>query len=332
MSAARPRPPAAPTRNAVAGARLAPFGYVAAFAAVLITSAYPALTRVSVTSALTPGDLLLFRLGVSGLIFLPCLVRRRRELTRADWASALPLSFLHGWGMAACVIFGLKLAPASHAAALGPGAIAAWIAIIGYAALGIRVSARRAAGMAIIIGGVVLLLLASGAAWPDLRVLAGDALFLTASALGGIYYLYLQQRRLDPVLGAALVCVTSALILVPWHAFVAASTIATAPLREIVWQIVVQGVVVGCIALLALNYAALTIGSQTLGVLSALVPVGGALCSLVLAGDPIPPREAFAILVISGGVLVASRPAATASGVARVQPPGVVPLGRSTVV
>ena len=38
-----------------AASRHMPLGYLAAFAAVLITSAYPALTRVSVTSTLTPG-------------------------------------------------------------------------------------------------------------------------------------------------------------------------------------------------------------------------------------------------------------------------------------
>jgi drug/metabolite transporter (DMT)-like permease len=311
-------------------ARVAPFGYVAALAAVLITSAYPALTRISVTSTLTPGDLLLFRLGVSGLLFAPYLVRHRHELTRSDWWSAVPLSFLHGWGMAACVVFGLKFAPASHAAALGPGAIAAWIALLGYVAFGIRVHAHRLAGIAIIVAGVLLMLGASKGGLSVADALVGDSMFLAASALGASYFLYLQRRQLDPVLGAALVCVTSALIIIPWHGLFAASTIATAPLREILWQIVVQGVIVGCLALLALNYAALVIGSQTLGVLSALVPVGGALCSLVIAGDPISLPEWGAIIVISSGVVIASLPVPR---VPRASHPArsVAPLGQSTV-
>jgi drug/metabolite transporter (DMT)-like permease len=311
--------------------RVAPLGYLAAFAAVLITSAYPALTRVSVTSTLTPGDLLLFRLGVSGLLFAPYLARRRHELSRTDWCSAVPLSFLHGWGMAACVVFGLKFAPASHAAALGPGAIAAWIALLGYAAFGIRVPLRRLAGIAIIVAGVLVMLGASERGLSVANALAGDTLFLAASALGASYFLYLQQRRLDPVLGAALVCVTSAIIIVPWHGLFAASTLATAPLREVVWQVVVQGVIVGCLALLALNYAALAIGSQTLGVLSALVPVGGALCSLAIAGDRISLPEWAAIMVISSGVVIASLPAPRASTALRPAR-GVAPLGQSTVI
>ena len=97
-------------------------GYAAAVAVVLITSVYPSLTRLSVTTTLTPADLLLFRLGIGGLVFAPYLVRHAREIPLSDWLSGVPLSFLHGWGMAGCVVFGLQFAPASHAAALGPGA------------------------------------------------------------------------------------------------------------------------------------------------------------------------------------------------------------------
>ena len=153
---------------------------------------------------------------------------------------------------------------------------------------------------------------------------------LAASALGASYFLYLQRRGLDPVLGAALVCVTSALVVVPWHGLFATSTIASAPLREVLWQVAVQGVIVGCLALLALNYAALAIGSQTLGVLSALVPVGGALCALAIAGDPVSKPEWVAIVVISAGVAVASLPVPRAPRVLRATR-GVVPLGQSTV-
>ena len=95
-------------------------GYLAALTAVLITAVYPALTRLSVTTTLTPADLLLFRLGGSGLLFAPFLVMHAHEIPKADWLAGFPLSFLHGWGMVACVVFGLQFAPASHAAALGP--------------------------------------------------------------------------------------------------------------------------------------------------------------------------------------------------------------------
>jgi drug/metabolite transporter (DMT)-like permease len=291
-------------------------GYIAALTVVLITSAYPALTRLSVTTTLTPADILLFRLGVSGLLFVPYLVRHAREIRRSDWLSALPLSFLHGWGMAGCVVFGLQYAPASHAAALGPGAIAAWIALIGFIAYRIEVDSKRLAGIAIIVSGVAMILVASYWGHSLASAMIGDSMFLAASALGATYLVYIQRRRLDPVLAAALVCVASAMVVTPWHYFFAASAIASAPAGELAWQLIFQGIVFGCGVLFAINYAVLGVGSQTVGVLSALVPVVGALCAIGIAGDRISDLEWIAIASISCGVAVACLPARRRSFVA----------------
>src|ERR1700693_1949281 len=106
-------------------------GYLAALAAVAITSTYPAVTRVSVTTTLTPADLLMLRMGVSGLLFAPCLAWKAARISPGLWSAGMPLSFFHGWGMAGCTIFGLQFAPASHSAALGPGTISVWIALLG---------------------------------------------------------------------------------------------------------------------------------------------------------------------------------------------------------
>jgi drug/metabolite transporter (DMT)-like permease len=293
--------------SARADRRRVVLGYVAAIAAVLITGVYPALTRFSITTTtLTPADLLLFRLGVSGLLFAPFLALRAREIPKAQWLAAIPLSFLHGWGMAACVIFGLQFAPASHAAALGPGAIAAWITVIGFIAYGVRVHSQKLIGISIIASGVAMVLVASYTGLSVSTAMIGDGMFLLASALGATYLVYIQRRRLDPVVAAALVCVASAMVVLPWHFAFATSTIATAPVQEIVWQVLLQGVLLGCCAFLALNYATLTIGSQTVGVLSALVPVIGAICAMVVTRDTVSLTEWTAIGVISLGVAIAS--------------------------
>jgi drug/metabolite transporter (DMT)-like permease len=283
-------------------------GYFAALTAVFITAIYPALTRLSVTTTLTPADLLLFRLGGSGLIFTPFLIMHAHKIPKADWLASLPLSFLHGWGMAGCVVFGLQFAPASHAAALGPGAIAAWIALFGFIAYGVHVQSRKLAGISVIVVGVGLILVASYRGLSLPTAMMGDIMFLLASALGASYLVYIQRRRLNPVIAAALVCVASAMIVVPWHHYFATSAIATAPVREIVWQLLFQGVLVGCCAFFALNYATLAIGSQTVGVLSALVPVIGALCSMLITRDAVSSLEWTAVVVISLGVGIASLP------------------------
>src|SRR6266550_2040284 len=281
-------------------------GYAAAIIAVLITSAYPALTRLSVTTSLTPDDLLLFRFGIGALLFAPLLVLRFRRIRRAEWRSALPLSFLQGWGMAALVVFGLQFAPASHAAALGPGAIGAWVAIVAFVCYGVRLSSRKLVGIIIIVSGIGSIVLASYRGFSLDTAMIGDAMFLTASALGATYLVTVEYRRLDPVLSAGLVCMISAMIILPWHFFFGNSTIASAHLAEIAWQIVFQGVLFGGVAFLALNYAIRFIGSQNVGILTAMVPVIGGVCSLVIVGDPITNVEWIGIATISAGVVVAS--------------------------
>src|SRR3989454_6299569 len=174
-------------------------GYMAAAAAVLITSVDPALTRVGVATTFTPADLLLFRLGVGGVLFAPYLALRARAIPRSAWMAGFPLSFLHGWGMAGCVVFGLQFAPASHAAALGPGAIAAWIALVGFVAYGGHVHSRKLAGISIIVVGVGLILVASHRGLSVPTAMIGDAMFLLAAALGASYLVYIQRRRLNPV-------------------------------------------------------------------------------------------------------------------------------------
>jgi len=293
-------------REATTPQRRMVIGYGAAIAAVLITSAYPALTRLSVTTSLTPADLLLFRFGVGAILFAPVLMLRFRRITRAEWRSALPLSFLQGWGMAAFVVFGLEFGPASHAAALGPGAIGAWVAVVAFAGYGVRLSSRKLIGIIVIVSGIGFIVAASYRGLSLETAMIGDAMFLTASALGATYLVTVEHRRLDPVLSAGLVCMTSALIILPWHYFLGVSTIVSAPIAEIVWQMIFQGVLFGGAAFLALNYAIRLIGSQNVGILTAMVPVIGGLCSLLIAHDSVSDVEWIGIATISVGVVVAA--------------------------
>jgi len=293
---------ATPVRHSVS------FGYLAAIGAVVLTAAYPAVTRVSVTTTLAPADLLMLRLGVSGLLFAPYLVWKARDLPKDIWSIGIPLSFFHGSGMAGCVIFGLQFAPAGHSAALGPGTISVWIAALSLLLYGISVDRKKVAAIAAIAVGTALILAGSFGGLSTARALTGDAMFLAASALGAIYLVYVQQRRLDPVLGVALVSVYSAAILLPWYLLVARSALWDAPAMEIMWQVVFQGLLMGCAGFLAINYAILSIGSQTVGVLFALVPALGMLASLGVANDPVSPLEWGAIAAISIGVAIGARP------------------------
>jgi drug/metabolite transporter (DMT)-like permease len=221
-------------------------GYLAALAAVVVTAAYPAVTRVSVTTTLTPADLLMLRFGVSALLFAPYLLWSAAEIPRRVWSVGFPLSFFQGWGMAGCAIFGLQYAPASHSAALGPGTISVWIAALGFLVYRINVDRARTLTLAVIVTGIALILASSFGGLSTAQALAGDAMFLAASILGAAYLVYLQQHRFDPILGAALVSTYSAVILLPWYLLAANSALESAPVAEIIWQLIFQGILMGC--------------------------------------------------------------------------------------
>jgi drug/metabolite transporter (DMT)-like permease len=281
-------------------------GYSAAFFAVLLTALYPAVTRLSITTTLAPADLLFLRLGVAGIILSSYLIWKAKFIRRDVWVAGLYLSFFHGWGMAGCVIFGLQFAPASHSAALGPGVISAWIAGANFLFYGVKVSPQKLIAILAIVLGVLLLLV--GSFGRDVTTLLGDTMFLSASALGAIYLVYIQHRQLNALLGAALVTTYSAAIILPWYLLFAKSALATAPISEIAFQAFFQGILMGCCVFSAINYATLKIGSQAVGVLFALVPVLGLLSSIAITDDPVMREEWLAIVIISVGVFIGARP------------------------
>ena len=284
-------------------------GYCAAAIAVLIWAAYPVATRGGLADLFAPQELVTLRFGVGALLFVPYLLLRLREVRPAVWAQCVPLTIFQGAGMGALVICGLQFAPASHAAALGPGANPAWVALLGFLLFARQPSPRTIIGAGLCAAGVVTLALWS-ASGPDLRVFAGDAMFLAASALGAIYVLQIRRWGIGAIEGAAIVSLYSALVIVPWYLLTSAGPALwqIAP-RELLWQTLWQGILIGCVALVALNQAVASLGAERSSALVALVPVLTALLALVFLGEIPTPMEIAALLVISAGVsMQAGRP------------------------
>jgi drug/metabolite transporter (DMT)-like permease len=277
--------------------------YGAAAVAVLIWASYPVATRAGVTGAFEPQDLMLLRFGVGALLFLPYLALHFRAIRSEAWLQGIPLTLFQGAGMAALVICGLQFAPASHAAALGPGVAPAWVALLGFLVFSRRPSPRMIVGAALCATGVATLAAwSASAAQPE--VLTGDAMFLAASALGALYVLQLRKWGIGALQGAAIVTLYSALIVVPWHLWSASGALWQAAPFELLWQVLWQGVLIGCIALVALNHAIARLGPERSIALVALVPALSAVLGLLFLGEIPSSAEIAAILAISAGVSI----------------------------
>lgn len=284
-------------------------GYVAAAVAVLIWAAYPVATRAAVTGSFTAQELVTLRFGIAALLFAPYLALHWRSIGRAAWLRGLPLTLFQGAGMGALVICGLQFAPATHQAALGPGASPVWVALLGFLVLARRPSPRAMVGGALCAGGVLALAGWSAAA-PSAAMLVGDAMFLAASALGALYVLQMRNWGIGVMQGAAIVSLYSALVVVPWHLWSAPELALTrVPAAELLWQVLWQGILIGCVSLIALNQAISRLGSERSSAFVALVPVLTAILALAFLGETPSPVELGALVVISAGVWIAALPA-----------------------
>jgi drug/metabolite transporter (DMT)-like permease len=278
-------------------------GYAAAAVVVLIWAAYPVATRAGVTGSFAPHELMLLRFGFGALLFLPWVILHARAIRRDAWLRGIPLTLFQGAGMAALVIFGLQFAPAHHAAALGPGVAPAWVTLLGFLLFSRRPSNRMIAGAVLCAFGVFALA-AGGTSAPDPSVLVGDALFVAASALGSLYVLQMRSWGINAVQAAAIVTLYSALAVIPWYLWSAAGTLWRASPLELLWQVLWQGVLIGCVALVALNHAIARLGPERASALVALVPALSAVLGLLFLGEIPSGAEIAAVLAISAGVAI----------------------------
>jgi drug/metabolite transporter (DMT)-like permease len=133
-------------------------------------------------------------------------------------------------------------------------------------------------------------------------------MFLAASALGALYVLQLRSWKVSAIQAAAIVSIYSAMVVVPWHLWSAWGAPWRATPLEFLWQALWQGVLIGCVALVALNHAIARLGAERSSALVALVPVLSAIVALAFLGEVPSVAEIAAFLVISLGVsLGASR-------------------------
>jgi drug/metabolite transporter (DMT)-like permease len=92
---------------------------------------------------------------------------------------------------------------------------------------------------------------------------------------------------------------------------------------ELLWQVLWQGVLIGCIAFIALNHAISRLGAERSSALAALVPVLAAVLGFIFLGEVPSAPEIAAFVAISAGVSIAAsrgyagRPASTSAAMKR---------------
>jgi drug/metabolite transporter (DMT)-like permease len=274
---------------------------------VVIWSAWPSYTRLSVTTMLSAPDLVALRYAIGGLLFLPVLIRCARRISPQGWREGLVLAFLQGAPLAMLVTAGLRFAPAGHMAALSPGLLPLFAASISYIFFNERLSGTSIFGLALITFGALALLFVSigvlaGEAW------RGDILFLCAGLMGATYAVRMRRSGLSAMEGAALISVYSMLFYLPLYAWqwLPSSNLFTVGREELLFQGFYQGVLMGAVSLFSLSRAIVALGATRATAFISLVPVFGSLLGWIILDEVPTMFEVASVVSISIGVFLAS--------------------------
>ncbi|TGE00534.1 DMT family transporter [Methylobacterium nonmethylotrophicum] len=289
--------------GAPSGRRLAE-GVAFALLAVSIWGGWFVVTRrtVGAGGVLGPADLVALRFGIGGLVLLPVLAMRLRGLDRRTIVDGIFLYVAQGAPFAMLISVGLRYAPAGHGAALTPGTMPLFAALLGVLALRDRPGRWALAGLGLIAAGA--LTLAGG--FRDADELFGYALFLTAAFLWAVGTVRMRRSRLGALEATALICVASLVTYIPLYLASGLSRLAQAPAAELAVQAVYQGVLASAVALAAFTRSLGLIGRRT-PAFTALVPVIATLLAIPVLGEVPDPLHVGAILAIGAGVVLTTR-------------------------
>lgn len=308
-------------------------GIGAAVVTVLVWTAFILVARASAARSLTPFDLAFTRIVGASLVLMPwgawLAVQARRRAPGQAVGSLLGLSpltlrvtaisgFFGGLLYALLAYAGFFFAPASHASVLLPGSLPLWTTLLAALVLRDRITPARAIGLALIVAGDLFVggrslmhAFEGGDVWK------GDLLFMSAAFCWACYTIVARHHRLDAVRATIAITVFAFVTYVPVYAVLAAggwaaSRLATAPLGEVLFQLVFQGLGSVVIAGIAFTRMVQHFGPVRTTMITALVPGLSALGAVLLLDEPLHWSLLAGLVLVTGGILFGVRQAGAA--------------------
>jgi drug/metabolite transporter (DMT)-like permease len=288
----------APAANSLKGAA---FG----LAAAAIWAGWSPITRLGVTTQLDAWDVATLRVGVAGILLLPVVLRRGLALDRIGWRGLALMIIGAGVPYVLLAAAGLGLAPAHDQAALNPGTVPLFVALIVRVAIGDKPSAMRKLGLALITAGAVLIVGWYAASWNTPRTL-GHALGLAAAFLWACFTVIMSKGKLDSLHAAALVATGSLVIYLPMYLAMFGTRLLLLPMRDLAVQATYQGILVTIVSLVFYGSAIGILGMSGGAAFGALVPALSGLFAIPLLEEWPNPTDWSGMLLVSAGVYLAS--------------------------
>ena len=276
-------------------------GWVCAGLLLLVWTAFHLVSRFVVRDGLTPWDVAMLRYAGAFLCVLP--LAFARGLPRIGPRRLAAVLVFAGFGFPLCAYAGYQLAPAAHGATVMAAGLPAMTALFTVAAGLGRVTARRIAGLGVIILGSVLLTWTTSGAWEG--AWRGDLLFLAAVSSWSVYTLLVQRWALPALDTTIAIGLVAAPVFLPVWYLALPSGMASASWGAILAQAAFQGAGASVLAGILYTRSVAALGPAATTMIGAAVPGLVALTAWPLLGEALPPPASLAILLVSGGMLLA---------------------------
>ncbi len=301
-----------------------------AFAAisVLIFSGWFVVTRFTVTHHLRIWDVTALRFGGGALLLTPVLLKQR--LPAAAWREGLLYALLWGAPFVLLVAMGLQLTTAAQASSVVPALMPVMAGMMAWGMTGTRPSLLAVCSYAAILAGLIALVAGRNTVAGSFSFAGYGALAL-AAFIWAIYSVRFRSSALSALQAAALICFWSALFFIPVYLIFGLSRLEQASGQEIAFQLVYQGGLMSCVALITYNRAVTMLGTGAAAAMMALVPVLASVLAVPILGEIPSAVGMMAIAVIAAGVSMAARPPARSAVSSVPAPERQLPLSTRSI-
>jgi len=283
-------------------------GYSFGLLAALIWGSWMAFTRMAETTSLSVQDITALRFGISGIFMLPILFKNGFFVKGSDGKNSIIKTLVISWsaGLAYVLFFnyGLKYLPTIYGT-ITPATMPIFVMIIAWKMLGVIPSRIQISGFVLSFFGVLYLIFGNTSSYV---VSVWYFLFILAALSWAIYTVASNLWKINAFHGAAIVAFWSMLFYLPYYFNINGwSTIAAAPMVDILLQAFVQGILISIVALIAYNKAVAFIGATRASFFPILMPIFGTITAIPLLHEQPTMVELSILSIICIGLLGALR-------------------------
>ena len=301
-------------------------GLTAAVVTVLIWTSFIVVARASASHSLMALDIAFLRIAGASMVLIPMgwwLLRQQRNdghTVGSLWGlSPLPWRITALGGLFGSLLYamlaysGFFFAPAAHASVLMPGSLPLWTTLLALFLLHEPISRGRLIGLAcivlgdLLVGGVSLLKAFEGG-----DVWKGDLLFMTAAFCWSVYSVLVRKHGLNPVHATIAITAFGAITYLPTYALAVVmqwvpSHLAQAPVSEMVFQAIYQGVGSVAISGITFNLMSRHYGPVRSTMITALAPGLSARGAVAVWGGPMHWNLLAGLALVTCGILFGVR-------------------------